>query len=335
MIKISTKMLMTITLIMSTIMVISSENWFSMWMGLEINMMSFIPMMEKNNNYLSSESKMMYFLMQSMSSIMFIFMVIMNPLIMIKEKNTDNMIMNIITMSMMMKMGAAPIHMWFVNIMNKMNWNNCLIMMTWQKIAPMFILSNTIQNSKVITICSMLNAIIGAIGGINQTSIKKMMAFSSINHMGWMIMCMKFDNEMWMKYLMIYSIMMIMFINMMSKKSINYMNQMNLNLKTTTEKINMLIMMLSLGGLPPFIGFMPKWLVIQSMISTNSLFTTMILMMSSMITLFYYMRMITPIIMSNNMMNKWNNKNMNPKMNYMHMFIINMMLPITMIMNIM
>nr|YP_011010303.1 NADH dehydrogenase subunit 2 [Metrocoris ciliatus]WPW46918.1 NADH dehydrogenase subunit 2 [Metrocoris ciliatus] len=331
----STKMLMMLTLITSTIMVMSSENWFSMWMGLEINMMSFIPMMEKNKNYLVSESKMMYFLIQSMGSILFIFMIIMNPLIMVKEELTKIIIMNIIAMSMMMKMGMAPMHMWFINIMNKMSWNMCLILMTWQKLAPMFILSNTMNSIKTITLWSITSAIIGAIGGINQTSIKKMMAFSSINHLGWMTMCMKFDNEMWMKYLIIYSTIIILLIKTLSKSSINYINQMNMNMKTQMEKTNLLIMMLSLGGLPPFIGFMPKWLVIQSMISTNSLFTLLILMMTSMITLFYYMRLIVPMIMSNNTINKWNNKNINMKMMYMYSFIINMMLPITMMTNMM
>nr|YP_011010693.1 NADH dehydrogenase subunit 2 [Metrocoris communis]WPW47373.1 NADH dehydrogenase subunit 2 [Metrocoris communis] len=333
MIKISTKMLMMITLIISTLIVISSENWFSMWMGLEINMMSFIPMMENNKNYLSSESKMMYFLIQSLSSMIFIFMIIMNPLIMIKEELVNNMMMNIISMSMMMKMGMAPVHMWFINIMNKMSWNNCLIIMTWQKMAPMFILSNTINNSMIINSWAILSAMTGAIGGINQTSIKKIMAFSSVNHMSWMIMCMKYDGEMWIKYLIIYSLMIILLIEVFSKKSINYINQINTNMKTQMEKMNMLIMMLSLGGLPPFIGFMPKWMVIQSLISTNSMLTIFILMMSSMITLFYYMRMVSPMIMNKSMMNKWNNKNINMKMNYMYSFIMNMMLPITMMIN--
>nr|YP_011010368.1 NADH dehydrogenase subunit 2 [Metrocoris triangulatus]WPW46983.1 NADH dehydrogenase subunit 2 [Metrocoris triangulatus] len=335
MIKTSTKMLMMVTLILSTIMVLSSENWFSMWMGLEINMMSFIPMMEKSKNRLLSEAKMMYFLIQSMGSIIFIFMIIMNPMIMIMEEITNMMIMNIIAMSMMMKMGMAPMHMWFINIMNKMSWNMCLTLMTWQKIAPMYILSNTMNNIKTITIWSIMSAMIGAIGGVNQTSVKKIMAFSSINHLGWMTMCMKFDNEMWIKYLIIYSTIIILLVKIFSKSSINYINQMNMNMKTQMEKTNLLMLMLSLGGLPPFIGFMPKWLVIQSLIMTNSKFSIMILMMTSMITLFYYMRLIVPTIMSYNISNKWNNKNINMKTNYMYSFTINMMLPITMIINMM
>nr|AKN01351.1 NADH dehydrogenase subunit 2 [Ptilomera tigrina] len=313
MLKKSTKIMMMMTLIMSTIMVISSENWFSMWMGLEINMLSFIPLMEEYKNYFSSQSKMMYFLIQSLSSIMFIFIIVMNPISIINEVMTNQLYMIMLTLSMMMKMGMAPVHMWFVNIMNKMNWMNCTILMTWQKLAPMYIMSNFISNNSMINMCSILSAMIGAIGGLNQTSIKSIMAYSSINHLGWITICLSHDNETWMKYLIIYSMMIFIMTKFMEKKSINFINQMNINLKTKTEKMNFMIMMLSLGGLPPFIGFLPKWLVIQSLMNNDCKISILILMMSSMITLFYYMRMITPMLMMNNYINKWNIKSKNMK----------------------
>nr|UJG45345.1 NADH dehydrogenase subunit 2 [Aquarius najas] len=333
MIKISTKMMALFTLILSTIMIMSSENWFSMWMGLEINMLSFIPLMEKSKNYKSSESKMMYFLIQSLSSIMFLFMIITTPMMMINEIIMNKMNIIILTMSMMMKLGVAPLHMWFINIMNKISWNNCLILMTWQKMGPMLILSNIQNNNMVINMCAIMSAMIGAIGGINQTSMKKIMAFSSVNHLGWMILCLNYDNEMWIKYLMIYSIMIIMLTTTFNKNSINFINQMNMMTKNNTEKINIMIMFLSLGGLPPFIGFLPKWIVIQSSIYEGSMTTIMILMFTSMVTLFYYMRMMSPIIMNFNMMNKWNNKNNNLKNFNMFKMMINLSLPLTMMMN--
>nr|YP_011010459.1 NADH dehydrogenase subunit 2 [Asclepios annandalei]WPW47087.1 NADH dehydrogenase subunit 2 [Asclepios annandalei] len=335
MIKISTKMIMMSTTIMSTLIVLSSENWFSMWMGLEMNMMSFIPLMEKSKNMLSSESKMIYFIIQSMASMMFMFMIIMNPMIMIEENMINEISMSLITLSMAMKLGMAPMHLWFINIMKKMKWNNCMILMTWQKIAPLYVMSNTSSNNFIMTIMSIISAIIGAIGGINQTSVKNIMAYSSINHLGWITICINHDNETWIKYLIIYSIMIIILTKIMNKKSINFINQMNTNMKTKTEKMSLLIMMLSLGGLPPFIGFLPKWMVIQSLMNNDCKMIIMILMMTSMITLFYYMRMIVPMIMMNNYINKWNIKTTNMKYMYMMNFLINMMLPITTMINMM
>nr|YP_011010173.1 NADH dehydrogenase subunit 2 [Halobates melleus]WPW46697.1 NADH dehydrogenase subunit 2 [Halobates melleus] len=331
MMKISTKILMLTTTLMSTMLVLSSENWFSMWMGLEINMLSFIPLMEDSKNLMSSESKMIYFIIQSMASMMLLFTITMNPLIMINENMINYMAMSMITLSMSMKIGMAPMHLWFINMMKKLKWNNCMMLMTWQSIAPLYILSNTNNNIFMINVLAILSALIGAIGGINQTSLKKIMAYSSINHLGWITTCIIYDNDTWMKYLIIYSMIIIILTNNFMKKSINFINQMNINIKTKTEKISIIMMMLSLGGLPPFLGFLPKWLVIQSLINNECKITIMILMMTSMITLFYYMRMITPIIMMNNYINKWNVKSKNMKMSYMMNFLINMMLPITMI----
>nr|AFY16871.1 NADH dehydrogenase subunit 2 [Perittopus sp. HL-2012] len=330
--KSSTKMTMLTTLALSSIMIISSENWLNMWMGLEINMMSFIPMLQENNKTNSSQSKMMYFLVQSMSSIMFLFTIIINPMMMYSNMKNE-IIMTIITISMCMKLGMAPIHMWFISMINKISWNNCLMLMTWQKMAPMYILTNTLNNIKIISIMAVMSAMTGAIGGINQTSIKKIMAFSSINHMSWMLICLSYDNEMWMKYLIIYSMIIIIMIQVFKKNSTLYINQMNMNYKTNMEKISMIILFLSLGGLPPFIGFLPKWIVIESLIKTNSTMILTILIMSSMITLYYYMRMISPTIMSQSTTNKWNFKK--NKMNNTHMMnmMLNLTLPLTMIMN--
>nr|YP_011010667.1 NADH dehydrogenase subunit 2 [Halobates zephyrus]WPW47347.1 NADH dehydrogenase subunit 2 [Halobates zephyrus] len=335
MMKISTKLMMLSTTIMSTLLVLSSENWFSMWMGLEINMLSFIPLMEESKNLMSSESKMIYFIIQSMASMMFLFMIMMNPLIMINENMINYLSMSMIILSMSMKIGMAPMHLWFINIMKKLKWNNCMLLMTWQSIAPLYIMSNTSNNIFMINTLAIMSALIGAIGGINQTSMKKIMAYSSINHLGWITTCIIYNNETWMKYLIIYSLMILILTNSFEKKSINFINQMNINMKTKTEKLMFIVMMLSLGGLPPFLGFLPKWLVIQSLINNECKMTIMILMMTSMITLFYYMRMIMPIIMMNNYINKWNMKSKNMKIMYMLNMMINMMLPITMIISMM
>nr|YP_011010524.1 NADH dehydrogenase subunit 2 [Haloveloides sundaensis]WPW47165.1 NADH dehydrogenase subunit 2 [Haloveloides sundaensis] len=331
--KISTKIMALMTLILSTMIIISSENWFSMWMGLEINMLSFIPILKKEKSKNSSEAKMMYFLIQSLSSIVFLFTIIMTPTTMyLNQMNTSMMLMN---MAMFMKMGMAPMHMWFINMMNKISWDNCLILMTWQKIGPMFMLTNMNTSKMMIMIMAIFSAMVGAIGGINQTSMKKILAFSSVNHMGWMFICMKYDNEMWIKYLIIYSLLLVPLVMFLKKNSINYINQMTINMKSNMQKMNIIIMMMSIGGLPPFIGFLPKWMVIQSILPSNEMITILILMMTSMITLFYYIRMISPIIMMNSITQKWTMKTYEDKKMMTWNLLLNMMLPTTMMLNLM
>nr|YP_009648548.1 NADH dehydrogenase subunit 2 [Tetraphleps aterrimus]QCE31835.1 NADH dehydrogenase subunit 2 [Tetraphleps aterrimus] len=316
----SNYIMFSLVLILSSIMVISSTSWMTMWMGLEMNMMVFIPMIHETKNIKSSNSCMIYFLNQSMGSMIFLFCISWKTMYM---KNTEMIIDNMMMISMMIKMGIPPFHFWFPQMMSNMSWMNCLIMMTWQKMAPMFIMSNI--NSKYIMIIAMMATIVGAIGGLNQTSLRKIMAYSSINHMGWMMMCMKYNNNMWLIYLIMYSIMSTMVVIAFNNKSMMFINQMQNN-KTMMEKINLMLLMMSLGGMPPMMGFAMKWMVIQNMMNSTNYMMLVMMLMVSLLTLFYYMRTMSTMMMINMTMSKWNMKsNKNYKLTFL--MTMNFMMP--------
>uniref|UniRef100_UPI0030E115FC NADH dehydrogenase subunit 2 n=1 Tax=Mecidea indica TaxID=3127717 RepID=UPI0030E115FC len=315
--------LFSLTLIMSVMITLSSNNWISMWMGLELNMMSFIPIILSKVNKSSSEAAMIYFLTQSVSSILMLAMVMMS---MTKHETTK--ISNIIiTMTLLIKMGAAPFHKWMPDMMAKMSWNKCLLLMTWQKIAPLMMISNMNMSHFIINMSIIWSVGIGSIGGINQSSLRKMMAYSSINHMGWLLAINKSMN-LWMMYMTMYSLLTWMVCKMFNSYKMYFINQiMSMNMKKS-EKMMMFIMMLSMGGLPPFIGFMPKWMTIQTMMNSKEIILLMVMIMFSLITLMYYIRIMTNLMLNFNSPIKWmtykNNKNI------MIMTTINLLLPLIM-----
>nr|YP_002971019.1 NADH dehydrogenase subunit 2 [Hydrometra greeni]ACJ69482.1 NADH dehydrogenase subunit 2 [Hydrometra greeni] len=318
------KMLFMIMLMMSIIIVISSENWISLWMGMEMNMMMFMAIIAKKYNNKSSESMMIYFLIQSMGSMIFIYSIFMNKMCMLMTNMNINMYYFIMLMSIMLKIGTAPFHFWLISMMSKMSWDNNLILMTLQKIIPMIIIQ-IITNNYIIFIVIM-SVIVGAIGGINQSSIKKMMGYSSINHMGWMMMSTLIENEMWFKYFIIYSMMTVFMVKMFKEMMIMHMNQLNM-ITNKMMKINMIIMMMSMGGLPPLIGFFPKWMIINKLINMNLIMPTLIMIMCSMLTLYYYIRITIPFMMMKSMNNKWASFYSNK---LIYMTSMNMILPIIM-----
>nr|QKN22807.1 NADH dehydrogenase subunit 2 [Triatoma nitida] len=323
----SSTMLFSMTMILGTSIVISSESWLGMWMGLEMNLISFIPLLHKSKNMSSSESCMIYFLIQSLGSMLMLISVLMNSSIMISPIMGEEFINMALLLSMMIKLGVPPFHFWFPEILEKMSWMNCAILMTWQKIAPLCIMSYIINNS-ILPFIITLTVIIGAIGGLNQTSLRKILGYSSINHMGWMIACMKFNNEFWIWYLFIYSIIIMMMTILFYSYSSFFINQIINSSSSLTEKSLIIILFLSLGGLPPFIGFLPKWMVIQSMISSNSAMVMFIMIMSTLITLFYYLRLISSTLLIYSLSIKWNqNKKTSPNM-IMLMISINISLPV-------
>nr|YP_009479374.1 NADH dehydrogenase subunit 2 [Endotricha consocia]AVV61640.1 NADH dehydrogenase subunit 2 [Endotricha consocia] len=299
----SNKMFFYFILFFSTLISISSNSWFGCWIGLEINLLSFIPLISNPLNMLASEAALKYFLTQSIASINFLFLIIFNMIIFFNFK-MNNILSIMINSSLLMKLGSAPFHFWFPNIMEGISWMNNFILMTWQKITPMILLSYYYHKNFLMLIL-IFNVIIGALGGLNQTSLRKLMAFSSINNLGWLISSIMISENLWLFYFIMYmfmiSIMCFLF-NMLNMLFINQLFTCNINYSI---KLFFLINFLSLGGLPPFIGFFPKWIVINFLLFNKMFIISFLFIMMSLIMLFFYIRIIYSSLMFNYMKLKW------------------------------
>nr|YP_009825425.1 NADH dehydrogenase subunit 2 [Malaza carmides]QIU83240.1 NADH dehydrogenase subunit 2 [Malaza carmides] len=300
----SNKMFFFFILIFSTLISISSNSWMGCWIGLEINLMSFIPLISNSYNLMTSEASLKYFLTQSIASINFLFSILLK-MIMMKNFEMNPLISILINSSMFMKMGSAPFHFWFPNIIEGMSWLNCFILMTWQKITPMILLSYYL-NKNLLMIIMMLNTVIGAIGGINQTSLRKLMSFSSINNLGWMMSSIMISETLWMLYFFMYSFFISIMCFLFYILNIYFINQLFMFNINFLLKFLILMNFLSLGGLPPFMGFFPKWIIINFMMMKKLYIINFIFIMMSLITLFFYMRIIYSCILFNYLKLKWN-----------------------------
>nr|YP_010327116.1 NADH dehydrogenase subunit 2 [Agrotis munda]UNP54381.1 NADH dehydrogenase subunit 2 [Agrotis munda] len=299
----SNKMFFLFILFFSTLISISSNSWFGCWIGLEINLLSFIPLISNSNNLLATEASLKYFLTQSIASINFLFTILIKMIFM-KNFEMNNFISIMMNSSMLMKMGSTPFHFWFPNIIEGLSWFNSFILMTWQKITPMIILSYYL-NKNFIIIIIMMNIVIGAIGGLNQTSLRKLMAFSSINNLGWMLSSIMISETLWFFYIFMYSFMISIMCFLFYILNMYFINQLFINNMNFFIKINLLINFLSLGGLPPFIGFFPKWIIINFLINNNMYLLTFIFVVMSLIMLFFYIRISYSAFMFNYLKMKW------------------------------
>nr|YP_009743862.1 NADH dehydrogenase subunit 2 [Batocnema coquerelii]QIE12623.1 NADH dehydrogenase subunit 2 [Batocnema coquerelii] len=299
----SNKMFFLFILFFSTMISISSNSWFGCWIGLEINLLSFIPLISNSNNLLSSEASLKYFLTQSIASMNFLFSILIKMILM-KNFEMNNFISIMINSSLLMKMGSVPFHFWFPNISEGLSWFNNFILMSWQKITPMILLSYYL-NMNFLYYIIMLNVMIGAFGGINQTSLRKMMAFSSINNLGWMIFSIMISENLWMFYFLLYSFLISIMFFLFYLLNMFFINQLFINNMNFMIKLNLLINFLSLGGLPPFIGFLPKWIIINFLMINNMYIMTFIMVMSSLITIYFYIRIIYSSFLFNYIKMKW------------------------------
>nr|WKU84193.1 NADH dehydrogenase subunit 2 [Syrphus rectus] len=309
----SSKILFIFILMMSVMITISANSWLGAWMGLEINLLSFIPLMN-DNNLMSNEASLKYFLTQALASSILLFSSI---LFMYQNNfmnqfnfynNNNNYICMMILSSLLMKSGTAPFHFWFPNVMEGLNWMNSLILMTWQKIAPLMLISYLIIKSMLFW-CILLSIMIGSLGGLNQTSLRKLMTFSSINHLGWMLMSMYSNETLWFIYFLFYSFLSFNLIYLFNMFKMFHINQLfSFFMMNKYLKFSLFMNLLSLGGLPPFLGFIPKWLTIQYLTFNDQLFMMTMMIIMTLLTLFFYLRLCYTAFMLNYYENNWNYK---------------------------
>nr|ASS30718.1 NADH dehydrogenase subunit 2 [Pylocheles mortensenii] len=298
------------TLVMGTLLSISSVTWFGAWTGLELNLISFIPLIIINNNQYSSEAALKYFLIQALGSAIIIFSASIVLL-------SVNMFSMLITSALLLKMGAAPFHFWLPYIMEGLLWPQLIILMTIQKLAPIFLITHLIHlkmSSIIIIMSSLLSSIIGAIMGMNQISLRKLMAFSSINHMAWMLVSLMISDSMLIFYFSFYCLISISVMLLFHFQQSYYFNHLMSYSKMSTElKVLISASLLSLGGLPPLTGFIPKWILIQELTTSNMFIMLMVLIPSALIMLYFYLRLSLSFLSLNSTKFKMLLKQANPQ----------------------
>uniref|UniRef100_UPI0030FEB195 NADH dehydrogenase subunit 2 n=1 Tax=Amblyomma papuanum TaxID=3065601 RepID=UPI0030FEB195 len=274
------KKIMVWMILISILITISSKNWFIWWLMMEINMMTFIPLMNYKNLQ-NCNSMITYFIIQSFSSSIFFFSFIMQN---INEIYLFNMMINL---AISIKLALVPFHYWLPMISEGLDNYPLFLILTLQKIIPLFILSFT--KNEMIILLGLLSSFMGSVMAFNFKLIKKILIFSSIAHLGWITILIVMNSNFWLFYLIIYSLIIFKLVDFLIKKSTNLAEiskSFNMN-----ENITMFMTMMSLGGIPPFLGFFMKLIAIIIILEYSKM-VMLILIMSSLINIFFYMRII-------------------------------------------
>lgn len=145
---------------------------------------------------------------------------------------------------------------------------------------------------------------------MNQTSVQKILAFSSINHLAWITSNILNNENSWKIYFFSYRILLISIIINFKIFNIFNINQIfSLNFyKNNLKKLIFCIPILSLGGLPPLFGFFPKWITLINLIIINRIFIILCLVNLTLITLYFYIRICYSSLIINNFLINWSIK---------------------------
>nr|AAD51561.1 NADH dehydrogenase subunit II [Dopasia harti] len=296
--------ILILNLATGTIITMSSFHWLLAWMGLELNTMAILPIISKSHHPRATEASTKYFLTQAAASALILFSSTINAQttghwnILQLE---DQLAQILLTTALAMKLGLVPAHFWLPEILQGSSFKTGLIIITWQKLAPMALLLMTWNQTSMMTLTMMgsMSVMIGGLGGLNQTQLRKIIAFSSIAHLGWMATILTKSNKLALLNLITYILIstpMMLTLLFFSTKTTKDLS----TTWTTSPMLTPLTMMtlLSLGGLPPLSGFMPKWLTLEELLTQNMAPLATMLAMSSLLSLFFYLRLSYSISMT-------------------------------------
>nr|AIZ57498.1 NADH dehydrogenase subunit 2 [Neolissochilus hexagonolepis] len=282
---------------LGTTLTFASSHWLLPWMGLEINTLAITPLMAQHHHPRAVEATTKYFLTQATAAAMILFASTTNAW-MTGEWSINDLSSPIASTMFMaalaLKIGLAPMHFWMPEVLQGLDLLTGLILSTWQKLAPLALIIQTAQNVNplLLTTLGILSALVGGWGGLNQTQLRKVLAYSSIAHMGWMVIIIQYAPQLTMIALGTYIIMTSAAFLTLKTLTTTKMNTLatawskNPILASTTA-----LVLLSLGGLPPLTGFMPKWLILQELTKQDLPITATVMALTALISLYFYLRL--------------------------------------------
>lgn len=265
--------------ILGTLIRLRRINWVGVWVGMEINLFGFLIFMNPDGLCIP-EPCIKYFVVQSRGSMLLI--------IGFLTLDFFYSIVSIILIisGVLVKSGVFPFHSWVPLVIKNCTWLRGGIVLTWQKLAPLVLIGVITPNFMIGAIVFFM-AIIGGVGGLNQLSVRLIIAYSSFVHTSWIVCSLSSSFLAFFCYFIIYRVSVSLFFWCCAV----------INKHKVRRKVGRLtgrICLIMLRGVPPFLGFLGKIVVF---LSVGSILVIPCILGSA-ISLKYYLRFFYRILMS-------------------------------------
>lgn len=309
------------------LIMISSKNLMIMYLAIELQSLSlYVVASIKRNSIESAESGVKYFILGALSSGILLygfslvygftghtsFEGITNSLVEI-----DNLPIGLIfglvfvLVGLAFKVSAVPFHMWTPDVYEGSPTPVTAFFATVPKIAAVAVLLRVLFDcfgplleswQQVIILISVLSMLLGSIAAIGQDNIKRLMAYSSIGHIGFVLIGIASGTDKGLSAVLIYMVLYVImnigvfvFILNMERNGVAVTSINSLNMYNEVSKgqtLFLTILLFSLAGIPPLAGFFGKFLIFNAAINAGLSWLAIIGGISSVIAAFYYLRIV-------------------------------------------
>ena len=299
-----------ILVFIGSVVLILSDNLLLLYLGLELQTFSIFILIAKNRNSIkSSEAGLKYFMLGAISSGFFLLSIVivflygldlnLKHLLLLKEDFIVYSSIVLITISFSFKLSLFPFHFWIPDIYEGSSWDIVSLVATLPKISMICVLIQILFNSNIVIVFSLLSISIGTLGALNQTKVKRLLGYSGISHMGFIILglcCITNESlSIGGLYLIIYMLTMLsVFILIINS---NFKNEFIIEMGgikfiNNVLAITFILLILSIAGIPPLSGFISKWFLIWVIIDNQFNLSSFIIILFSAIGIGYYLRIV-------------------------------------------
>lgn len=311
--------------VIGMMMMVSAGDLMSLYMGLELQSLAlYVVASLRRDSAKSTEAGLKYFVLGALSSGLLLYgasltygfagtTLFSGILSTLGEGVPLGLLFGLVFMisGLAFKVSAAPFHMWTPDVYEGSPTPITAFFATAPKVAAMAMFARLLMEgfgaasadwSQVIAVLAVLSMFLGAIAAIGQTNIKRLMAYSSISHMGFALVGLAAGTQEGVEAMLIYmavyvamNVGVFAFILSMEKDGAPVTDIASLNLYSKKEPVKalaMLVLMFSLAGVPPMLGFFAKFGVLMAAVHAEMTLLALAGAVASVIGAFYYLRII-------------------------------------------
>nr|QPF24310.1 NADH dehydrogenase subunit 2 [Hoplopleura sp.] len=287
-------------MMLGILLTLSSSSWLSLWFGMELTVLFFIPFLTANSWFGSVSSVWQFLLYSVFSSMTFL----LSGCLLSSTEVFDNISFSHVpilgvAVVLLLKLGLPPAHGWAVCVVGGLPWKGVYVFSTYLKVAPICIMMNLTSFPSPVSpfvFVALALAASASLRAFTVLSLRHILIYSSVLSSGWLAGASLGSDGVAIAYAFMYFLSLFGITSLFSYWGVNSLRELFTLEINQAEKLILLVSMASLAGIPPSPGFFLKVAIISEILFSSSLFTATMLALST-LYVYNYICISTPALL--------------------------------------